>query len=78
MCCKDGMCRLDARRAHQDRVCRRCEGLFHSETLHTHVHIVEKVFRLMLAEVTVSSDDEPIASARMKIAMTNIEAYLEE
>ena len=32
----------------------------------------------MLAEVTVSSDDEPIASARMKIAMTNIEAYLEE
>ena len=47
-------------------------------TLHTHVHIVEKVFRLMLAEVTVSSDDEPIASARMKIAMTNIEAYLEE
>ena len=48
------------------------------ETLHTHVHIVEKVFSLMLAEVTVSSDDEPIASACMKIAMTNIEAYLEE
>lgn len=48
------------------------------ETLHTHVHIVEKVLSLMLAEVTVSSDDEPIASARMKIAMTNFEAYLEE
>ena len=42
------------------------------ETLHTHVEIVEELFGLTLAIVTVRIAEETIATARMKIAMTDI------
>lgn len=44
------------------------------EVLHTHVHIVEEVFNLTLAMVTTKVGDETIASARVKIALTDFEA----
>lgn len=47
------------------------------ETLQTHVHIIEEVFNLMLAEVSVSTEGQEIATARMKIAMTDIVADLD-
>lgn len=43
------------------------------ETLHTHVHIIEDVFHLTLADVTVKVKDETVATARMKIALTDTE-----
>ena len=42
------------------------------ETLMTQVHIVEEVFNLTLATVTTKVGDEEIASARVKIALTDI------
>ncbi len=42
------------------------------ETLLTLVTIVEEVFHLTLAQVTVSVGEEVIATANMKIAMTDI------
>ena len=44
------------------------------ETLTTQVHIVEEVFHLTLATVTATVGDELIASARVKIALTDIES----
>ena len=44
------------------------------ETLTTHVHIIEDVFHLTLANVTTTVGDEAIASARIKIALTDMEA----
>ena len=44
------------------------------ETLTTHVHIVEDVFHLTLANVTVNIGDETIASTRIKIALTDMKA----
>lgn len=44
------------------------------ELLTTHVHILEDVFHLTLAEVTARVGDEVIASSRMKIALTDMEA----
>jgi predicted hotdog family 3-hydroxylacyl-ACP dehydratase len=44
------------------------------ETLTTHVHIIEDVFHLTLADVTMCVGDETIASARVKIALTDMEA----
>jgi predicted hotdog family 3-hydroxylacyl-ACP dehydratase len=44
------------------------------EVLCTHVHIVEEVFNLTLASVTTQVGDEVIASARVKIALTDIES----
>ena len=44
------------------------------ETLITQVHIVEEVFNLTLATVTTTIDDEVIATARVKIALTDIES----
>lgn len=44
------------------------------ETLTTHVHIIEEVFSLTLANVTVMVNDEEIASARIKIALSETPA----
>ncbi len=44
------------------------------ETLTTHVHIIEDVFHLTLADVTITVGEETIASARIKIALTDMEA----
>ena len=41
------------------------------ETITTHVHIVEDVFNMTLAEVTTHVNDETIASARVKIALVD-------
>ena len=48
------------------------------ETLHTHVEIIEEVFNLTLASVTTKVGDETIATARMKIALTDMEAVEEQ
>ena len=45
--------------------------------LHTHIHVVEEVFNLLLAEVRVMAGDEIIATARMKVAKTDLIAHLE-
>lgn len=42
------------------------------ELLTTQVHIVEEVFNLTLATVTMTVGDENIATARVKIALTDI------
>ena len=44
------------------------------ETLTTHVHIIEEVFSLTLANVSVMVNDEEIASARIKIALSETPA----
>lgn len=44
------------------------------ETLHTHIEIVEEVFNLTMANVTTKVGDEVIASASMRIALTDIKA----
>ena len=44
------------------------------EVLTTHVEIVEEVFHLTLASVSTQVGDEVIASARVKIALTELEA----
>ena len=44
------------------------------ETLTTHVHIIEDVFSLTLANVSVKVGDEEIASARIKIALSETPA----
>ncbi len=41
------------------------------EVLTTYVHVMEEVFNLTLADVTTKIGDEVIASARMKIALTD-------
>lgn len=41
------------------------------ETLTTHVEVIEEVFNLTLANVETKVADEVIASARMKIALTD-------
>ncbi len=43
------------------------------EIIQTHIKIVEEVFHLTLAYVHMEIDGETIASARMKIALTDIE-----
>lgn len=48
------------------------------ETLHTEVHIIEEMFGLVLAEVTTKVNDETLATAHLKIAMTDIVADLED
>jgi len=56
---------------------RNCDILRHplaGETLTTHVHIIEDVFHLTLADVTVKVADETVARARMKIALMDTEA----
>lgn len=42
-----------------------------NETLHTHIEIIEEVFNLTLAYVTTRINGETIATARMKIALTD-------
>ena len=44
------------------------------ETVNTHVHVVEDVFGLTLAEVTVRVGEELLASARIKIALSETPA----
>ncbi len=44
------------------------------ETLSTHVHIILDMLDLTLASVTTKVGDETIAEARIKIALTNMEA----
>jgi predicted hotdog family 3-hydroxylacyl-ACP dehydratase len=41
------------------------------ETLTTHIEVIEEVFNLTLASVVTKVADETIASARMKIALTD-------
>ena len=47
-----------------------------NEVVHTHIHVIEDVFNLLLAEVNVTVGDETIATARMKVAKTDIIADL--
>jgi predicted hotdog family 3-hydroxylacyl-ACP dehydratase len=44
------------------------------EVLTTHVNIIEDVFNLTLANVTVNAGDEVIATARIKIALSDMKA----
>lgn len=44
------------------------------EQLTTYVHIIEDVGFLTLADVTVKSGDEELCSARIKIALTDVES----
>ena len=44
------------------------------DILRTRVQIIEEVFNLTLAFVTIYLGEEPIATARMKIALTDMEA----
>ena len=44
------------------------------EVLSTHVHIIEDVFNLTLANVTVTVDDDTISTARIKIALSETPA----
>ena len=44
------------------------------EVLTTHVNIIEDVFNLTLANVTIHVGDEVIASARIKIALSDVKA----
>ena len=44
------------------------------EMLTTHVNIIEDVFNLTLANVTIHVGDEVIASARIKIALSDVKA----
>lgn len=44
------------------------------EQLTIHVHILEDVFHLTLAEVTMKSAEEILATALIKIALTDMEA----
>ncbi len=44
------------------------------EEITTFVHIIEDVFYLTLASVTCNIGDEIISTARMKIALTDVEA----
>lgn len=46
------------------------------EMVHTNIHVIEDVFNLLLAEVTVTVGKETIATARMKVAKTDIIADL--
>lgn len=48
-----------------------------NEVLETQVHIVERLLNLMLAQVSVRIADELIASARIKLVKTDIEAKLD-
>lgn len=47
---------------------------FCNETLITHVHIIEDVFNLTLASVVTKVNDEIVSTARIKIALSNLEA----
>lgn len=49
-----------------------------SETLTTHIHIVEAVFNLTLAEVVVKVGDEVIAHTLIKVAETDEEVKSEK
>lgn len=49
--------------------CPRC-----GETLLTEIENQEEVFRMMLVQATVRSDDEIVATAQMKIALSEIDA----
>ena len=44
------------------------------ETMTTYVNIIEDIFNLTLASVTVKVDDEVISTARIKIALTDMAA----
>lgn len=48
------------------------------ETLHTYIHVLEDMFNVLLAEIRVESDGETIATARMKVAKTDVVANLAE
>lgn len=48
------------------------------EVVHTHIHVIEDVFNLLLAEVNVMVGEETVATARMKVAKTDIVADLTE
>ena len=47
-----------------------------NEEVRTSIHVIEDVFNLLLAEVTVKVGDEVVATARMKVAKTDIIADL--
>ena len=56
------------------RDCRIIRQPRQNEVVKTLVHVIEDVFSLTLAEVTVSVADEVIASARIKIALSETPA----
>lgn len=42
------------------------------ETLFTQIHVVEEIFNCLIAEVVACTKDKTIATARIKVAKTNI------
>lgn len=48
------------------------------ETLHTHIHVIEDMFNVLLADVQVESGEKIIATAQIKVAKTDIVANLSE
>ena len=47
------------------------------ETLRTEIHVLEDILNLLLAEVRVSVNNETVATARIKVARTDIIANLD-
>lgn len=47
-------------------------------TIQTHVHLIEEVFNIIIADVKVVCGDNTIASAYIKVASTNIVANLKD
>jgi predicted hotdog family 3-hydroxylacyl-ACP dehydratase len=48
------------------------------DTIQTNIHIIEDILNLLLAEVCVTSNGHTIATARVKVARTDIIANLTE
>lgn len=46
-----------------------------NEVLKTHVHIVIDMYPLIMASIETKVDDEVIATARIKLAMTEMESF---
>lgn len=48
------------------------------QTIHTHVHVIEEVFNILLADVTITEGEDVIATAQIKVAKTDIIANLKD
>lgn len=48
------------------------------QTINTHVHVIEEVFNIIMADVEVMAGDMKIASACIKVARTDIVANLKD
>lgn len=48
------------------------------QTIHTHVHVIEEVFNIILADVKIIEGYDVIATAQIKVAKTDIVANLKD